>query len=127
MRQFANYIHIAPAFRVSSISNNAPVMKSGFTMDRFATRNEVEPTEEVSKNAAGPLYSIKVMAAVDKLTDAQKEIYAHNAPVVLQLMDVETVDKLIIGSPSSPAVVSFIPGTQNDQLVIEYQSKVPVL
>jgi hypothetical protein len=102
-------------------------MKSGFTLDRFRTYNELEPTEEVSKKAAGPLYSFKVMAAVDKLTDAQKEIYAHNAPVILQLLDVETVDKVIIGSPSSPAVVSFIPGTNQDQLVIEFASKTPVL
>jgi hypothetical protein len=102
-------------------------MKTGFTMDRFRTYNELEPTEEVNKKAAGPLYSFKVMAAVDKLTDAQKEIYAHNAPVILQLMDVETVDKVIIGSPSSPAVVSFIPGTNQDQLVIEFASKTPVL
>jgi hypothetical protein len=102
-------------------------MKSGFTMDRFIVHNEVEPTEEVSKTAAGPLYKFKVPVYVDKLSDAQKAIYANNAPVVAKLLDVETVDHLVIGTPTDPAVISFIPGTNHDQLLIEFASKMPVL
>jgi hypothetical protein len=102
-------------------------MKSGFTQDKFITLNEVEPQEEVSKKAAGVLYNFSVKLAVDKLTDAQKNFYANNAPVILTLLDVETSTKLIIGTPDSPAIVSFIPGTNHDQIVIEYFSKSPVL
>jgi len=127
MRQFANYFHIAPSFRVSSVTANAVVMKSGFTLDKFFTHNEVEPQEEVNKKTAGVLYTFQVKLAVDKLTDAQKNIYANNAPVILTLLDVETVNRVNIGTPDSPAVISFISGTNYDQLVVEYTSKTPVL
>lgn len=127
MRQFANYFHIAPSFRVSSVTNSTVVMKSGFVQDKFFTHNEMEPQEEASKKAAGILYNFQVKIAVDKLTDAQKNIYANNAPVILTLLDVETVDKVIIGTPDSPAIISFIPGTNYDQLLVEYTSKMPVL
>jgi len=127
MRQFANYVHLAPSFRVSSVTNNTVVMKSGFTPDRFSTHNEVEPQEELTSKAAGKLYNFQVKLYVDKLTDAQKNIYANNAPVILILLDVETVDQVIIGTPDAPAVISFVPGTNHDQMVIEYSSKTPVL
>jgi len=127
MRQFANYIHLAPSFRVSSVTNNTVVMKSGFTPDRFSTHNEVEPQEEVSSKTAGKLYNFQVKVFTDKLTDAQKNIYANNAPVILTLLDVETVDQVIIGTPDAPAVISFVPGTNHDQMVIDYASKTPVL
>ena len=127
MRQFANYIHLAPSFRVSSVTNNTVVMKSGFTPDRFSTHNEVEPQEELTAKAAGKLYNFQVKLYVDKLTDAQKNIYANNAPVILILLDVETVDQVIIGTPDAPAVISFVPGPNHDQLVIEFASKTPFL
>jgi len=102
-------------------------MKSGFTQDRFIVHSEIEPSEEVSKKAAGPLYSFQVKAWVDKLTAEQKAIYANNAPVIATLLDVETVDHVVIGIPDSPAVISFVPGANHDQLVIEYFSKTPIL
>ena len=127
MRQFANYFHIAPSFRVSSVTANNMVMKSGYTADKFFTVNEVEPTEDTNRKAAGVLYNIKVTLAIDKLTDAQKNYYSNNAPVIVALLDVETVNRVIIGNPESPAMVTHIPGVNHDQLVIEYASKTPVL
>lgn len=127
MRQFANYIHITPSFRVSSVTNNTVVMKSGYTQDRLLCPSDFSPTEEVDKKAAGILYNFQVKCTVQKLTEAQKNFYANNAPVILTLLDVETVNKIIIGTPDMPAQVSFIPGVEYDQLVIEHSSKTPVL
>lgn len=127
MRQFANYFHIAPSFRVSSVIANNMVMKSGYTADKFFTINEVEPEEETQRKAAGSLYSIKVTLAVNKLTDAQKNYYANSAPVIVALLDVETTEKVIIGSTESPAIITLIPGVNHDQLVVEFSSKMPVL
>jgi hypothetical protein len=102
-------------------------MKPGYTMDRFIVYNEVEPTEDVSRKASGQLYNFKVPVHVAKLSDAQQAVYANNAPVVVMLLDVEKVDHLVIGTPTDPAVISFIPGANQDQLVIELASKSPIL
>lgn len=127
MRQLANYFHIAPAFRVSSVANNTLVMKSGFTADKFFTRNDIEPSEDTAKSAAGILYKFKLTAAIDKLTDPQKNFYANDAPVIAMLLDAETAEHVVIGTPDNPARVTCIPGVDHDQLVIEYSSKTPVL
>ena len=127
MRQFANYIFLAPSFRVSSVTSESVIMKSGFTQDRFLTHNEVEPSEESVRKPGGMLYNFQVKVFVDKLSEARKKIYGSNAPVIATLMDVESVDKLIVGTPESPAVISLVPGTNHDQLVIEWASKTPVL
>jgi hypothetical protein len=127
MRQFANYIHIAPAFRVSSVTGSTVVMKSGFTQDRFICQNEVEPVEEPDRKAAGILYNFKVSVAVEKLTDAQMKVYGNDAPVILTLLDVETVDRVIVGTKKMPASISVTSGTNHDILTIQYSSKTTVL
>ncbi len=127
MRQFANFIKITPSFRVSSVTGSMVVMKSGFSEDSFITHNDIEPEQDQSRKSAGLLYNTKVKAVVDKLTAAQKNIYANNVPVVLTLFNSVTSEKLIVGDPDSPAVISFIPGIEYDQLSIEHSSKTAVL
>lgn len=127
IRQFANYIKLAPSFRVSSVTNNTVIMKGGFTEDKYETYNDVEPTEEINAKSAGNLYKFQVKVYIDKLTNAEKDIYANNAPVIITLLDAETTDKLIVGIPDKPATISFIAGINLDQLIIEYTSKTPVL
>jgi hypothetical protein len=127
MKQLANIIHLAPSFRVSSVTGNTMVMKSGFTADKFPTYNDVEPSIESSRKAAGILYTFQLKVGIDKLSDAQKQTYANNAPVILNMFDADTGANVIIGTPTAPALISVNPGVNTDQLVIEYASKTPVL
>lgn len=127
MRQFANYIKITPSFRVSSVTGSTVVMKSGFSEDTFICHNDVEPEQETDRKSAGILYQTKVKLRVSKLSTSQKNIYGHNAPVILTLFDAGTNDKVIVGDPDTPALVTFTPGIENDLLVIEHSSKTEVL
>lgn len=127
MRQFANYFNIAPTFWVSSVTDTALNMKTGKTATGFITRNEVEPKTDTEDKPAGHIYNFELNAAVEKLTDSEKRIYANNAPIILELIDADTFASKTIGTLENPANITLVPGTDHDELKITFSSTAPIL
>lgn len=127
MNQFANYFNIAPAFRVASASNNTLIIKSGYEPDGFLTRNEVDPKTSTDDTTAGIIYTFELEAAVGKITETERRIYANNPPVILELFNADTHQSILIGTIENPCNIVLIPSLDYDQFKITFSSTTPVL
>jgi hypothetical protein len=125
--QYANYIEIIPAYAVSSISGDAITPKSGYSIDKVDTMNNLEPDETSEDNDAGVLYKFKVSSGVEKFTDTLKQKYGNRCSVILTIFQNDGQQKKVVGTLDNPVQMTWTPKVEHDSLSFSRNSIFAVL
>ena len=116
MKEFKSKVEIAQVADIDSITGTTLSMKTGKTVDKVSSSNDIIPDEKDNNAGGSRYYSQNLTVICDKLPTTLYNRY-RNRRVVVKLFD-DQDNEFLLGNLDYPARCAIAPKLNQDQLVI---------